>query len=172
MNLQALSGATRSNNGGGFKLPDPGAYMGYIDRGEVRESRTGNKYINYMIKLTNAEGKACGNIWYKLFDSDKNFLQYQAARFIEALNIPMEGELGLDDLLAISLKQEVTVCVKIEEGENGYNDQAVVDWDMFDGFQPIEKFDTVYDAVANGVPAPETEEGAWNVPGDDEVEFI
>lgn len=169
MNLAAIADKKIESNN---KLPDPGAYMGYIEKVSKKTSAAGNNYLSMQVKLTNAEGKGCGCVFPMLFDSDNEFLQGQAAALLNALGIPMEGEMDLDQLSELICKQEVTTIIRIEEGKEGYKDKAVVDYYTYSGFQPIADFDK-YDCIINKGEAWNDDDSFMNLPDglEEEVSF-
>lgn len=142
MNLSTIAQSTKGE--GGFELPAPGTYKGYIESAEVKVgTTTGNKYLSLRISLSDADGKKYGSIFPNFFFNDKNFCMYQLKCLLEAADVIMEGDFTEEDVAEFVTKHEVFVATTIEKGKNGYKDKAVIDWNGFE--KPIDVIDRYYE---------------------------
>lgn len=141
-----LSNAANAKNP--FSLPDPGLYIGYVEKGEIKTSATsGNKYINFRISLKTVDGQKKGSIFWMFLGQDWQL--YQCRRFLEACGFTMEGELEFEDICSMAQKAEILVATKITTSRDPqYADKAEPDFVTWEGFYPIEMLDEM-DAIIN-----------------------
>ena len=131
-----------------FSLPDPGLYIGYVEKGEIKVSaNSGNKYINFRISLKTVDGQKKGSIFWMFMGQD--WQMFQCRRFLEACGFTMEGELEFEEICNMALRAELLVAVKITPSKDPqYADKAEPDFVTWEGFYPIEMLDEM-DAIIN-----------------------
>lgn len=138
-----------------FELPEPGLYLGYIEKAVIKTSSKGNTYINFEIALKDMEGNKKGKMFWMFFDADWQL--YQTGKFLTALNFEMQGEMELADIATMAEKQEVLVAIRIEPGQDSYKDKAVPDFNTWAGFynpQDIDHWDAVINQHKDEAEAP------------------
>ena len=129
-----------------FALAEPGLYVGYVESGEVKTSANGNEYINFRISLKDTAGNKKGTMFWMLFNAD--WCLFQAGRFLKATGFEMEGELSLQEIADLAVKQELLVATKIDPGKDGYQDKVAPDFNTWQGFYPVSELDH-WDAIIN-----------------------
>ena len=143
MNLGTMMAEANKPKESGNFITKPGAYLGYIDKYTIKTSKAGNDYLSLVVKLSDMDGKKCGNIFPMIFDSDKPFLQRQAGRFLRALDFIPEGEMTLEEIGQLAEKRSIYVVTRIDEGKDGYKDKAVVDFNDADGYYMEDEWDMI-----------------------------
>lgn len=124
----------------GFTLP-AGKYMATITKAEINFSPANpapKGYLAVTYDITDGD-KGKGKFWDNIFDSDKQLLRYKLMRFINALQLPLEGEFELKDLCKIIKGKKLVMILKIDE-KNAKGPKNELD--MFDSeiFYPIAEW--------------------------------
>lgn len=108
-----------------------GQYLAKINKADMKQPKDDTKpmYFTAECDITDiASGASMGKFWINLFESEAPLARYQLARFIKALNLPIQGEFELKDLTKMvkgkSLK--VDICPEDTKGK-GDPQRSVVD---------------------------------------------
>ena len=159
MKLGAFAAAS-DNVAGGRRDIMPGAYIGYTDKVEIRQSKTsGNNYLNLRIALSDETGAKVGTIFTMLFpESTNSHMMARMKKALTAFGMVLDEnddtETSLKDLCAILEKQQVCVVVKTEHNEQ-YGDKTDIDWDN-GGYYSYSEWDEVDARINKGiVPSPD-----------------
>lgn len=112
-----------------FSVPPAGTYYATIDTAEMKQGKDLSKppYLNLKYKLKSAEGKDMGVIFDIIAESEHSLMQYKLKRFLLAIGVNFNGEFELKDLAKLCPGKQIIVDTKIEEGQDGRQDRAVVD---------------------------------------------
>lgn len=96
----------------------PGFYRAKIGKAEVKLSKAGNKYMSLRLQCSTLDKSAsAGIVWDCITASDSKWAQYKLARLITACNIPLKGELELEDLAKLIANREVIIDVKARDDD-------------------------------------------------------
>ena len=165
MNFSAVKNAVGSNkdNTRQFKIAEPGAYMGYIEKCEVKESKNQNLYYSLQIALTDAEGKARGKLWTCSMLAGTMAFRTKRLMLAAGLEIP-DGEADENVIAEQLTKREITVVVKHNEDDT----KLEPDFSNWEGYYPITEFDSYNEMVNQGIPQTQVV-GDWIT--DTNVEF-
>lgn len=154
MNMKAIQDVSMAKQQKGFKLADPGVYMGYIEEAEPATASTGNGMVKCKIKLTDENGASAGNLWTNImfYDGMPSFCMQQVKAWCLACGISMEGDLPVESFATGLDRKEISIRVTQEEKE-GYKPRLIVDWDDLNaGVAPIEQFDQWNEVYNHDVP--------------------
>ncbi len=112
-----------------FSNPEPGTYYATIDTAEMKQGKDLSKppYLNLKYKLKDQTGKSAGVIFDIIAESEHNLMQYKLKRFLLAIGVNFNGAFELRDLAKLCPGKEIIVDIKIEAGQDGRPDRAVVD---------------------------------------------
>lgn len=171
MNFNNLA-TSKFNGKGNFKTPEAGVYHARVEKCEIKTAKSGNEYLSVRMSMTDKGLAKCGSCFDMLMDSDKPFLQYKVRRFLEAIGVPVAGEMSLKDLGVIAEGCELTLWVQQEE----WNGQTRVVPNLRDaeGYYPADKFKDTYNIWAKMNDKPEIDMSFMNVPegaDDEELPF-
>jgi hypothetical protein len=138
-----------------FSVPQPGTYFATIETAEMKQGKDTSKppYLNLKYKLKTADGKSAGTIFDILTESEHSLVQYKLKRFLTALGISFEGEFELKDIAKLCVGKEIIVDTKVEEGQDGKQDRAVVDVMLNEIYYPISEATEIF---GEGVATPNT----------------
>ena len=127
-----------SNNPGGGIVPK-GTYIATIEVAEMKQGKDASKppYLNLRFALTNKDGKGFGKLYDILTNSDHEVVRYKLRRFIEALEIPFEGEFTLADLTKIIKDKKLIVDITHDTRSEPH--KAVVDVFTNEIFYPMSE---------------------------------
>ena len=78
-----------------------GQYLATIKKADMKQPKDDTKpmYFTAECDITDpVSGTPMGKFWINLFESEAPLTRYQLARFIKALNLPIQGEFELKDL--------------------------------------------------------------------------
>ena len=111
-----------------YKLPEAGTYYATIESAEMKQGKDLSKpqYLNLKYKLKTKDGKDAGTIFDILTESEHQLMQYKLKRFLIAIGISFDGEFELKDLSKLCVGKQILVDTKVEAGQNGGQDRAVV----------------------------------------------
>ena len=131
-----------------------GCYLAKIVKSEMRTPKPkengvqGPDYFVAECDITDpASNTGMGKFWINLYESNANLPRYQLRRFIEALNLNIQGEFELKDLTKITTGKSLLVDICPEDKPNPQ--RSIVDISA-DCFYPVETKNTA-DAVAEEI---------------------
>lgn len=112
-----------------FSVPEAGTYYATIESAEMKQGKDASKppYLNLKYKLKTVDGKNAGTLFDIMAESEHSLVQYKLKRFLLAIGVSFEGEFELKDIAKLCVGKEIIVDTKIEEGQDGRPDRAVVD---------------------------------------------
>ena len=92
-----------------------GQYLAKIKKADMRQPKdeTKPKYFSAECDITDIEsGNPMGKFWINLYESEAPLTRYQLARFIKALELPIQGQFELQDLTKMvnGKKLKVDIC--------------------------------------------------------------
>ena len=136
-----------------------GQYICTIVKSEMKQGKNLNKppYFSAECNVTDpASNMSMGKFWINLYESEAPLVRYQLGRFINALNLNIQGEFELKDLTKMVNGKSLLVDIKPEETkDNSAPQRSVIDIDA-ECFYPINTVDESPDAVfRNAVNIPE-----------------
>lgn len=143
-----------------------GHYLAKIRKSEMKTPRDTSKpdYFSAECDITDiASGSPMGKFWINLYESEAPLVRYQLSRFIQALNLPIQGDFDLKDLTKMVNGKELEVDIKPDEPKDGKKAQrSIVDIDN-EIFYPVGvnlAVDTNDYSVFDGNAAEESQEDA------------
>ena len=149
-----------------YSMPEPGFYYATIDTAEMKTPKDTSKpdYLNLKLKLKDKTGKNAGIIFDIIAESEHSLVQYKLKRFLIALGVNFSGTFELKDVQKVCAGKEIIVDVKIEKGQEGRQDRAVVDATSHEVYYPISEAELVFgEGVANIINASDAEDSTEDV---------
>ena len=156
-----------TEKGSTFAVIPKGSYIAKIVKAEMRTPKSGNKdYFSAECDITDpASNTGMGKFWINLFESEANLPRYQLRRFIEALNLNIQGEFELKDLTKMVNGKSLIVDICPEDAPEPQ--RSVIDISA-DCFYPLEDKKKEQDEVTNEInevfEAPISEPAAEETP--------
>ena len=95
-----------------------GQYLAKIKKADMRQPKDEKRpmYFTAECDITDlVSGAPMGKFWINLFESEAPLTRYQLARFIKALNLPIQGEFELKDLTKMVNGKELKVDICPED---------------------------------------------------------
>lgn len=95
-----------------------GQYLAKIVKAEMKQPKEEEKpmYFSAECDITDiASGHSMGKFWVNLFESEAPLCRYQLSRFIQALNLPIQGEFELKDLTKMVAGKELKIDIQPED---------------------------------------------------------
>ena len=95
-----------------------GQYLAKIVKAEMKQPKEEAKpmYFSAECNITDlASGTDMGKFWINLYESEAALCRYQLSRFIQALNLPIQGEFELKDLTKMVAGKELKVDIQPED---------------------------------------------------------
>lgn len=148
--------ALPNSNPGGSVVPG-GTYYATIEQPSMKtpqpkeDGTVGADYLNMKFSLQNSDMTFAGSVWDRLVDSNHELMRYKLRRFIEALEIPIQGDFELKDLVKIINGKKLIVDIKVETKNN--KEQSVVDLFGGDIYYSVREAARIFGNSA-GVTAP------------------
>lgn len=140
----------------------PGFYIAKIGKAEVKLSKAKNKYMSLRLQCNTLDrSSSAGLVWDCITTSDSKWAQYKLARLLQACNVPLKGELELEDIAKIIAGREIIIDVKQRD-----DDPSKFEVDPFthECYYPLSELDTL-----KGNPAT-IDDGFMNIPEDADEE--
>lgn len=92
-----------------------GFYQATIIKAEMKRSNTsGNPYLSLQYDLTDGKGTT-GKLFDLQMESEKEFLRYKLQRFLNALQLNLQGTFELKDLCKLVVGKKIIVDVTTED---------------------------------------------------------
>lgn len=108
-----------------------GQYIATIKKAEMKQPKDDTKpmYFSAECDITDpVSATSMGKFWINLFESEAPLVRYQLARFITALQLPLQGEFELKDLTKMVNGKKLKVDIQPEERTDNKDPQrSVVD---------------------------------------------
>lgn len=124
-------------------MVDKGKYLVIISKAEMKVPKdpSGKKpaYLNLALDIKSEDGKkTLGKCYDIISESDSDYIRYKLKRFVQALEIPLSGNIELKDLCKIVSGKKLYADITKDEKE-GYAPKNVVDIFSDEIFYPYEE---------------------------------
>jgi len=136
-----------------------GQYNATIKKAEMKQPKDDTRpmYFSAECDITDPEsGASMGKFWINLYESEAPLVRYQLARFIKALQLPIQGDFELKDLTKMVNGKMLKVDIQPEErSDNKPPQKSVVDITA-ECFYPMQEPTLQAAEEVLATPAPET----------------
>lgn len=125
-------------------IPIPDVYLAVIEAAEMRQPKDAGKkpYLNLQYRISKHDGSKAGVMFDAQYDSDKQAVKYKLARFLQACNIPLKGQMELKDLANLVVGKTIVVDTKMDE--TATKPKLQVDLFGREAYYPKEQFDEIW----------------------------
>lgn len=138
-----------------FSTPKPGFYLVDIKAAESKQPKDTAKkeFLEVQMILTDADGKACGTLFDRFYDTDSDIPKFKLGRFVKALKLPITGSMTFRDFAKVLPGRTlvVDICNKPDDYKGNGAMKAEVDLFAREAYYPTEEFE----ALTGKTPAPQ-----------------
>lgn len=150
---------------------EPGTYFGTIEKAEMKAPKDPSKkpYLSITYGLTTKDGKAAGKLFDIMTESDHDLVKYKLRRFIQALNIPMQGAFELSDLTKIVVGKKL--ILDVTKDTKSEQPRVVVDLFKDRVFYPVSQAEEIFNMKMVGDQINASDATDFGTPETEEVEY-